>query len=347
MTELSRTTPRLKDIASAVGVHPSTASRALNPATAHLLSPDVVSRVKEAARLMDYSINTLAAGLRTRRTHTIGIVVRDLTNTMLPVMFRGIEDRLRQDNYVAILANTYADRQRKADVINAFLDRRVDGLIMTYAEINDEAVAFARSRGVPLVFLNRGTGDETECRVNPDIPDAMKQMVAHLAGLGHRRIAHLAGPVDSTIADEKMNALKAAMIDHGLPIDPDLFMRVDQVSEPDARRAARKLVPRCKDATAIVAANDILALSCIDEAEAAGYACPDRLSITGFNDMPFISRIKPGLTTVRIPHQEMGFKAADLLLAQLDAPGTSPPGYVLPTTLVVRGSTAKSCNGDG
>jgi LacI family transcriptional regulator len=225
------------------------------------------------------------------------------------------------------------------DIVNTFMSRRVDGLILTYAGVADKTVDLVRSRGIPVVLLNRGAGGADECQVVPDMETGIDQAVGHLVSLGHRHIAHLAGPKDSLVATGKAAAFRLAMTKRGLAVPDPAIAATRQVTDKDAAEASRRLMAGFPALTAVVAANDIIALAFIETARAIGRECPSDVSVVGFNDMPFVDRISPRLTTIRIPHHDMGYKAAALLIQQIDDPGARIPGAVFPTELVIRGST--------
>lgn len=332
--------PKLSDVAAAANVHQSTASRALDPELSRRLSPEVVERVKRVADELGYSRNAIAASLRMQRSRTIGVIVPDLTNTMFPPMFRGIEDRLSADAYSAILANSDLRPAKEKAIIATFLDRRLDGLILASAHIEDAEQLDTLARRVPVVLLNREIAAASVSAVVGDDRGGISEMFAHLAGLGHRRIAHIAGPQDTSTGLARREAFLAAAHGAGGEPDPRLLVTADSFSEREGYRCARHLLEAGGRPSAILAANDWLAIGCLAAIEEAGLSCPLDISVTGFNDMPFADRMRPPLTTIRIPHYRMGFEAAEQLLGLIAAPGSPPQRIVMPPSLIVRGSTA-------
>jgi LacI family transcriptional regulator len=164
--------------------------------------------------------------------------------------------------------------------------------------------------------------------------------VEHLAELGHRRIAHLAGPQELSTGYLRREGFIAAMKDFGLEADPDLILVADAFVESEGERLCNELLDRDAGVTAILAGNDLMALGCYDAFVARGIECPAQISVVGYNDMPFAGWFNPPLTTVGLPHYEIGARAAELLLEQLREPDTPPTQVTLEPTLVVRGSTA-------
>lgn len=330
--------PRLSDVARAAGVHPGTVSRALNPQTAHLLNADTVVRLREVARDLDYRVNGLAASLRRSRSGLIGVVMRDFTNMMMPIMFRGIENRLRESGYMALLGNTYADPERKRDLYQTFLDRRVDGFVVTFADREDADLAMLRADGVPLVLLNRATVTRGDLTILPDLEGGMRAVGEHLLTLGHQRIGYVAGPGNALTADRKLEALRLTLASAGAPLCDAAVRRARLATDVDGEAAAHELLAARPDLTAVACGNDLIALGALRAAARLGRDCPRDLSIAGFNDIPFLDRITPPLTSVSIPHYDMGHAAADAVVALIEGTerGDPPP---FPCNLVVRAST--------
>lgn len=329
-----------QDIAQKVGVHPSTVSRALNPATRHRLSEDVVSRILAAAVELGYVRNDLAASLRTRRSETVGVVLPDITNPVFPPILEGIEAMLAAERYVAMVANAGADEARQRLVVERLLARQVDGLILATVTRRDSIIDLCLKAGAPVVVVNRSEAD-ADHRVSSVVSDdarGMKLAVDHLVGLGHRHIGHIAGPQNLSTGKGRLDGFTTAMRAHDLPatdVEP-----ATAYSREAGRVAADRLLERRPDLTAIVAANDLLAIGLYDILKARGLACPGDISVVGHNDMPFVDLISPPLTTVRIRHREMGEQAAQLLLRKISGAAEGGVDVVLKPDLAIRASTA-------
>jgi LacI family transcriptional regulator len=338
----------LKDVASLAGVHPATASRALNLETRLLVRRETAERVLAAAASLGYRPNTVARSLRTRRSHTVGVLIPDLTNPLFPPIVRGIEDRLAADGYVALIGNTDSDLIREKLVLERMRARHVDGFVSATAHLSSPLLAEAAAAGIPVVLVNRhAEGYGMHC-VSVDNERGIAMAVEHLARLGHRRIAHIAGPQDVSTGLSRYQGFLAAMAAHGLPADPDLIVYAGAYSLEEGDRCARELLAARPDCTAIAAANDMLAVGCYAAFEAASLSCPGDISLVGFNDMPFIDRLRPPLTSVSFPHYQVGAEAGRLILEQIAASAESGRAaddeqgkilYLAPE-LKVRGSTA-------
>jgi LacI family transcriptional regulator len=331
----------LRDVARAAGVHPGTVSRALNPATEALVNEDTVRRVRAAAARLGYRPNPMARGLKTNRSYTVGVLVPDIQNPLFPPIIRGIDDRLAAAGYTPLIANTENDPQRERQDFEALRARQVDGFITATARLDHELLDAVAASGAPLVLVNRRVEDGGLPSAVADDREGARQAVAHLVALGHRRIAHLAGPQEISTGRGRLEGFEAAMAHAGLEVDPALVRFARAFTEPEGARVCEELLAGDVGFTAVVAGNDLLALGCYDVLERRGMRCPQDLSVVGFNDMPFADRFHPPLTTVHIPHYELGAAAADLLLERLADPATSPRDVELQTRLVVRGSTAR------
>lgn len=332
----------LRDVAQHVGVHESTVSRVLNAKTRHMVTPEVADRVTEAASALGYRPNPIAYSLKTNRTLTVGVLIPDLTNPVFPPIIRGIEDALGAEGYTAILANSDNDPARERVIVERMKARQVDGLILATAHVDDPLVAETAGEDLPLVLINRRTEAGEISSVANDDAAGISLTVAHLVDLGHERIAHVAGPQTLSTGRWRREGFLSAMREHGLTPDPDLVEVTETFSIEEGRRACGEILGRDAGVTALVAANDMLAMGCYDALAAEGLQCPADISVTGFNDMPFVDKLHPPLTTIRIPHYEMGETAARLLLDRLTDPDARAETVLLKRELIVRGSTARA-----
>ncbi len=333
----------LRDVAVRAGVHPATASRALNPETRILVSEDTARRVLDAAEALGYRPNPVARSLRTRRSHTVGVLIPDLNNPLFPPMVRGLEDRLAAAGYVALIGNTDFDDNRERMVFDQMRARHVDGLVLATARLRHPLLAEASRADIPVVLINRLAQDYSFPSVTVDNERGVRMAVSHLAGLGHRRIAHIAGPQEMSTGLSRYRGFVTAMESSGLPVDSDLVVFAKAFTVEEGVRCSRLLFERGAGrpgCTAIAAANDMLAVGCYAALDEAGLACPEDISVVGFNDMPFIDRLRPPLTTIRFPHYQVGTEAAQLLLEQIAERGGPVKILYLAPELIVRGSTA-------
>ncbi|HUC63124.1 MAG TPA: LacI family DNA-binding transcriptional regulator [Alphaproteobacteria bacterium] len=339
---MARTRTTLRDVARKVGVHPSTVSRVLNPATRPMVTEAIARRVAAAAESLGYHPNPIAYGLKTNRTLTAGVLIPDLNNPVFPPAIRGIEDVFGAVGYTAILTNTDNDAERARIAVQKMIARRVDGLILATARRRDPVVDYCLAEDIPLVLINRAPDSSKAPAVVADDVLGVRQTVAHLVALGHRRIAHIAGPPSLSTGHGRRQAFVEAMRDHGLKAEPRLVVACQAFNEEEGRRAFRELWSRDRTFTAALTANDLFAIGCYDAAAELGLSVPGDVSVTGFNDIRFVDKLKPPLTTVRMPLYEMGTQAAKALLLRIQHGDGAALSVTLATELIVRGSTAEA-----
>ena len=326
----------LQQVADAAGVHRSTASRALSPETAGLISPDVVARITETAARLGYRRDLLAASLRTSRTRLVGVLLPDLANPVFAPILAGVEAALAQHRYALLIANASSDASA-LELVEGLIARRAEGLILATAHARDPVLARCVELGLPTVLVNRADPDGRLSAVTPDDREGMRLAVLHLVSLGHRHISHLAGPQDVSTGQLRAEGFRSAMLEAGLTPGP--IVAAAAYTREAGQAAAERLLSR-RGLTAIAAANDLLALGAVRALSALGLCCPDDVSITGHNDMPLVDMVQPPLTTIRISHDLIGREAARLLLERIAQPDTPPVQIRTPPELILRASTA-------
>jgi LacI family transcriptional regulator len=330
----------LRDVAEVAGVHTSTASRAINERTRTLVDSQTVERVLTAAKELGYRPNSLARGLKTNRTFTVGMLLPDLTNPLFPPIVRGIEDTLGKADYTVILANTDNDEDKERTVLQALLSRSIDGLILATAQrAASDAIRELVDEGLPIVLVNRTMDDPAVSSITGDDRHGIGLAVEHLVALGHRRIAHVAGPQHVSTGLARYHGFLEAIRQAGLEPDPDLVVYADWFREETGAKAFRTLLQRDTGATAVVAANDLIALGCYDVLNERGLGVGTDVSIVGFNDMLFADKLCPPLTTIRIPHYEIGARAAQIVLEFIQGHRSDAVQLHLDAQLIERAST--------
>ena len=331
----------LADVARLAGVHASTVSRVLNPETRSMIGPAVAQKVLEAVAKIGYRPHAIAASLRTQRSSTVGVLIPDLTNPLFAAIVRGIEDALGEAGYTAMIGNSDNEPVRERTVLQKMRERRVDGLILATAHREDALIAECRADNIPLVLVNRTVDDRAVSAVVVDDAVGIQLAVDHLVGLGHRAIVHLAGPQDLSTGRLRQRSFARAMTAAGQAVDARLVLVCKAMTEAEGKRQFGALLARRAKFTAVLAGNDLIAMGCYDELAARGLACPAAVSIVGYNDIRFVDRMAPPLTTVRIPQYDMGAEAARLLLARMRDPRAPVQTITLRPTLIVRGSTSR------
>ena len=340
-TRMPRRRTTLKDVASAVGVHVSTVSRALNPATRQYIRDEVADRILAVCRELNYKPNAAAYSLRTNRTRIIGVLIPDITNPVFPPIIRGIEDVLFASGYMAFIVNTDARKELQTSLIGTLQARGIDGLIVASLERSDAAVSQIAKDGLPIVTVNRRSDDDAIPSVTNDENTGLELILEHLKFLGHHRVANISGPLSISTGKNRYDAFERHRRAMGFDLSPELVLFADHLNEADGERLADIALDTLGGLTALVASNDRLAIGAIAALKKRGIACPDDISVTGFNDMPMVDRLQPSLTTVRVQQYKVGQRAAELMLKQVEGEGEPARAQhvVTPVELIVRAST--------
>jgi DNA-binding LacI/PurR family transcriptional regulator len=253
-----------------------------------------------------------ARSLRTDQTNTIGIIVDDLLSPFVPSIVRGIQDYLKQHDYMTLSVNSDWDPDTEKDAINTLISRPVDGLIFVESPHLAVNEALIRS-GKRFVFAHRLFGGATTNSVVPDDHYGASLAVKHLIALGHRRIAYISGPEGWHTSRQRLSGYKDTMAEHNLPLDPSLVQVGDWDGE-GGYAAAMNLLALPERPTAIFSANDAMAVGAISAVYDQGLNVPKDVAIVGYDNRDFARIIRPKLTTVSMPVYEMGLTAAELLL---------------------------------
>jgi LacI family transcriptional regulator len=337
---MSKNAVNIKDVAQRAGVHPSTVSRVLNPATRSMVSSALAVKVMHIAEELGYRRNPLASGLRTRKTYTVGIIIPDLTNPVFPPIVRSVERTLDREGYIAILADSDGRQRSELTIIDNLRSRQVDGLILASAKRKDPAVDACLEQGIPLVLVNRMVNRHNVAAVINDDELGIQLALEHLVSLGHRDIAYVGGPQSTSTGYDRYHAFLGCAKRLQLQTDRALTVNAKAFSDAAGAAALHGLFAGGRPFSAVLTANDLLAVGCIDALRQRGLRCPQDISVTGFNDMPFVDRFDPPLTTLHIPHDELGVEAAELLLERMVNPEAPAKLVRLEPRMVIRGSTA-------
>jgi LacI family transcriptional regulator len=319
----------IRDVAAAARVSVATVSRALS--SPHLVNQVTRERVLAVATELGYRPSPAARSLITGRTANIGIVVPDLGNPFFTGVLKSVQRRARDAGYAVLVADSDEDPSAEEELIR-MMAKQVDGVVLCSPGIKDSLIT-ALAENQPLTLLNRRVRGIGAALM--DSAGGMRQVVGHLADLGHRRCAYLNGPRNSWSNRERRRGLRIAARQRNVEI-------VELGPFPpryDGGVAAADLAVAA-DVTAIVAYNDVMALGVLARLRDLGIDVPGRLSVTGFDDLVFAAVCAPPLTTVAMPVQEAGRSAVDLLLGQLDHKDTATTQLDLPTHLIVRATTA-------
>lgn len=330
--------PTLRDVAREAGVHVSTVSRVLNDqAAAGRITPDTEQRIREVARRLGYRRNAIARALRTGQTLVVGMVIPDIANLYQAGITRGAGDILSAGGFSLILASTDDDPQHARSQVSGMLGVQADGLLYGVAREDDEVLLSLVEEGIPVVLFNRTSETPGVSAVLPDDHAGTRLAVEHLLSLGHHEIVHVGGPEDVSSTVNRLGVFDVTLKSAGLT-GSHRFAR--RHIEEEGYRVMTTLLDEHPDTTAVFAANDRLALGAIDAIRDSGRTCPEDVSVVGFNDMPYVDRFSPPLTTIRISQYDLGSMAARLLMETIADPSRPAETRLAAPELVVRGSTA-------
>ena len=341
----SAATVKIADVARMAGVSVATVSRAL-------ANPDVVTqetrqRVMAAVAQSGYTPNASARNLRIRRTMMALVVVPDIANPFFAEILRGIDARLSQHGYGLIIANLDNSPAKETRYVDLAYSGQVDGILLLCGRVPGLPGRDMAGAGLPLVAACEQIHGARFPQVEINNRAAARQAVAHLAGLGHRRIAYLSGPGANILDQQRRQGYADALADAGIASDPALMFAGDFTFRAGAAAARRILdLPLADRPTALFAANDEMAIGFLKAAHAAGCRVPDDFSVVGFDAIEYADYCEPTLTTVSQPRYQIGEQAAGLLVKAMisqDVTSSDMPGdcHVLGAELLVRASTAR------
>ena len=336
--EGKKATITIRDIADLVGVYHSTVSRALSPDKRGKISPTVVKKVERAAKKLGYYPNIVASSLKLNRSFTVGVLIPDLMNPLFPPIIRGIQDTAEAAGFTVLTANTDDEEDKEQNALKMMRGRSIDGVIIATARRQEPIVEECIANDIPFVLVNRTVDRDGVNAVVLDETYGVRSILDHLMSLKHTQIAHIAGPQHTSTGYHRAKAFSDYLRIHNLPAE-----RIEVAAKftvDEGRRAFKNLLARDNSFTAVVAGNDLLALGCIDAMQEMGIIYPDNISIAGYDDIPFIERMNPALTTVVVPKYEMGSQATKTLLEMIDGKKKEPVVMRMQPRLVVRGSTA-------
>jgi LacI family transcriptional regulator, repressor for deo operon, udp, cdd, tsx, nupC, and nupG len=324
----------IRQVALAAKVSIATVSRTL--AMPDLVSPDTRQRVHDAIERLRYTPNVQARSLRTARTNVIVALVPDISNPFFAEVIRGIEQVAHQNRYSVLLGDTQYSRDREQAYADLVGTRQADGLITLLPHI-PRIVAAGRP---PIVNACEYVKDPKVTSVYVDNVAAAQEATTYLLTLGHQAVAFIAGPMNSPICVDRDHGYEAALARSGRKRNRRLTVEGDFSMESGVR-AVESLLARGERFTAIFCSNDEMALGAIRALKSSGLRVPEDVSIVGFDDIRFAHYSDPPLTTIAQPKGDLGREAMTMLLEILNGADVPPRKRILPTQLVVRGSTAR------
>ncbi|HEY0404797.1 MAG TPA: LacI family DNA-binding transcriptional regulator [Pyrinomonadaceae bacterium] len=328
---------RIKDVARAAGVSTATVSHVLNKT--RVVSDETREKVLRAIESCNYYPNANARSLASGRSQTLGLLISDISNPFFPELVKSIETVAFERNYEVILANTDYNDERTTSNVRRFIERKVAGVALMTSELDKSLIDELARCHVPVVFLDIGSAGICMSNIIVDYEAGIDEAISHLHWLGHRRIAYIGGPARLRSAAKRLAAFLDSMA-HRLPDSTPLQIYESDFRLEGGRSVAREILSAGHLPTAIVVANDMMALGVLQELHARGLHVPDDISIVGFDDIAFAELSNPPLTTVCLPRVELGRKAVEALMATIEHPDRQGVEIHVPTSLVLRDSTA-------
>ncbi len=304
--------PTIIDVAKKAGVSKTTVSRVITGDGANVRE-ETYQRVQEAIEELSYTHNAVASSLRTDHTNIIMLSLPDITNPFWPAVARGVQDRMETEGYAVVFANSDWDPQREKMFLEMARRNRFDAILINPVSVSNDELKMTH---IPTVLIGSHEDFPDFDIVGSDSYGATQLALSHLYDFGHRRIGLIRGKRQSRPGHSRLRSYEDFLQGKGLPLDNSLIVRVP-FDEVGGRQALRQLLTLSHPPTAVLAANDILAIGALQAAHESGLSVPDQLSIVGIDDIFAASATTPSLTTVAKPQYEIGRQAAEFLLDHL------------------------------
>ena len=325
----------IKDIARAAGVSHPTVSRAL--AGSPLVAPATRERIQRIARELGYTPSAIARGLVSRRTASIGLVVTTIADPFIAEVAQGVEQTALDHGYSVILCNCNAEPERELACVRSLHEKRVDGIIVTSSRVGSLYVDLLTELGVPIVLINNQHAGRYVYSIRTDDLAGGRLVGEYLAGLGHRRIAYIAGPASAYSSAERLQGCRLALRERGLDVPAEWVVPGNGNPDGGGVGVARLLAGTTRP-SAIFCYNDMTAFGALSALKAAGLRVPADISLIGYDDIAFARLVDPPLTTVAQAKFTLGQQAMETMLRLLHghAEDTTRGDVVLTPALVVR-----------
>jgi len=331
---------RIKDIARLAGVSTATVSHVINKT--RFVTDETKLRVLTTIDKVGYTPNIHARNLASGQSRTLGLIISDITNPFFPDLVKSIQEKSLELGYDVIVLNTNYEPERDVPYVQRLLELQVRGVMILTTEMDLSVIERLSSRRIAVAFLDIGKVGPHTSNIRVDYEHGVHEAVEHLLQLGHRQIAFISGPVHFKSAEFRRTAYISTMKQHrgSLRTEPVIFEGDFKLESGE--RAVKELLALKTRPTAIIAANDLMAIGALRELGRAGFRVPKDVSVVGFDDIWLAKLTEPPLTTVMIPRAEIGAAAVEAVLrnkAEADRPGHE---IRIPTQLLVRESTGSA-----
>lgn len=317
----------IRDVAERSGFASATVSIVLNNAPLARYIPDTTKgRIQRAASDLGYRPNLFARSLRGRRSHTVGVMVFDMTDPYCTLVLRGIENTLYQSSFLPILTDVHNERSRFERYLEMLLDRHIEGLVVlaNWLFVNIDVLADLEKNNIPTAIVGRELKNDNISSVIVDNNLGARFALDHLYSLGHRSIAFIRGPRQLSDTQPRWRGVRTLARERGLQIDPRLVVDLPESGDPfssfeQGYKLTEELLHRRRAFTALMVFDDMTAFGAIRALTKGGIRVPDQCSVVGFDDVAPAAIYSPALTTVRQPMEIMGTEAATIVLEAINA----------------------------
>ncbi len=332
-----RSVTTIKGVAKIAGVSTATVSRVINEPS--MVRSETRDRVVSIMRAHHFVADGLAGSLASQRSRTIGLIIPTIANSIYASSTQAIQHACQAAGYTVFVGISDFSADVEGALIHRLIERRVDGLILTGANRDEEIYQKIIHNNVPFVVTWQLTQSPERPAISFDNYQAARSATEHLISLGHRRIGLICGRTEvNDRAFERRRAYEKCLDTHGIDAQPD-YIHECEFEMFEGRTAMSRMIALDRPPTAVFCANDVQAVGAIAACRDANLRVPDDISIIGFDDLPIAQCTVPPLTTVRVPADEMGSRAAAALIADIGGKGKIRT-LKLPTELILRNSTA-------
>jgi LacI family transcriptional regulator len=317
----------IRDVAKESGFSSTTVSIVLNNAPLARYIPAVTKkRIEQAAKRLGYRPNLFARSLRSKRSHTVGVMVFDMTDPFCTLVLRGIENTLYQSSYLPILTDVHNERSRFERYLEMLLDRRVEALIVlaNWLFVDIDVLADLEKSSIPTAMIGRELRTDSISSVMVDNELGAHAALEHLYSLGHRKVAFIRGPRSLADSAPRWKGIRSFAKSSGLKLDSQLVLDLPESRDPISSfeagcKLTEELLKQKRPFTALMAFDDMTAFGAIRALAKAGLRVPEHCSVIGFDDVAASSLYTPPLTTIRQPMEAMGAMAVNIVVEGINA----------------------------
>jgi len=338
--------PNIRDVARLAGVSTTTVSHVVN--NTRFVETDTRDKVLSAITRLRFRPNHIARSLAVRRSFSVGLIISDVANPYYNNVIKGVEAVALANKYTIYLFNANYDVPRSLDFIDSIVSRMVDGVMVMTSRIEQPLIDEILACDLPAVLSDYdGKSSSNIGIVSIDFEHGIREMVAHLLGLGHRTFAYVSGDSNMRTSTIRWDIFVKVLAENGIPA-ADVHLCRGNFRIDGGRRALHEALAADPKPTALFAVNDMSAIGLLLEAQETGLSVPRDLSIVGVDNIDLGKEISPHLTTIAIPGHDLGKRSMGMLMEIINANRTGDAQdaarfhEVIQTELIVRGTTARA-----